>query len=288
MIYGSYAETGDMVMTGLQVGVTNNRNKAMDAIGSACMGGIEVARKVFGIHSPSKVFEEIGKYDMLGLGGGFTKWAGDVNLTIMGRCNRIIITFTAFMPPSRFYTIGEQAMQGLVNGINAKGAEAINAARSIAQQCAQIVKHEWDERSPSHLMEKYGKFFGLGGAIGIDKSAKNVYDAAHNLASGAVDAVSGEFGRIDELADFNLHPVITLELDTSNVRRQLAEINSMFKNKELSASASVQNENGSANASGTPQVNFTQINNSPKAISRTEVYRYGNNAAYKIGEYIKR
>jgi len=288
MIYGSYAETGDMTMTGLQVGVTNNRKKVTDAIGSACMAGIAVARKVFDINSPSKVFEEMGKYDMLGLGGGFTKWAGDVNLTIMGICNRIIITFTAYMPPSRFYTIGEQAMQGLVNGINAKGAEAINAARSIAQQCAQIVKHEWDERSPSHLMEKFGEFFGLGGAIGIDKSAKNVYDAAHNLASGAVDAVSGEFGRIDELSDFNLHPVITLELDTSNVRRQLNEINSMFKNKELYASANVQNENGSANASGTPQVNFTQINNSPKAISRTEVYRYGNNAAYKIGEYIKR
>jgi hypothetical protein len=288
MIYGSYAETGDMTMTGLQVGVTNNRKKVTDAIGSACMAGIAVARKVFDINSPSKVFEEMGKYDMLGLGGGFTKWAGDVNLTIMGICNRIIITFTAYMPPSRFYTIGEQAMQGLVNGINAKGAEAINAARSIAQQCAQIVKHEWDERSPSHLMEKFGEFFGLGGAIGIDKSAKNVYDAAHNLASGVVDAVSGEFGRIDELSDFNLHPVITLELDTSNVRRQLNEINSMFKNKELYASANVQNENGSANASGTPQVNFTQINNSPKAISRTEVYRYGNNAAYKIGEYIKR
>lgn len=288
MIYGSYAETGDMTMTGLQVGVTNNKKKVTDAIGSACTAGIEVARKVFGINSPSKVFEEMGKYDMLGLSGGFTKWVGDVNLTIMSICNSIIITFTAWMPPSRFYTIGEQAMQGLVNGINAKGAEAINAARSIAQQCAQIVKHEWDERSPSHLMEKYGKFFGLGGAIGIDKSAKNVYDAAHNLASGAVDAVSGEFGRIDELSDFNLHPVITLELDTSNVRRQLSEINSLFKNKELYASANVQNENGSANANGTPQVNFTQINNSPKAISRTEVYRYGNNAAYKIGEYIKR
>lgn len=288
MIYGSYAETGDMTMTGLQVGITNNRKKVTDAIGSACMAGIKVAKEVFDINSPSKVFEEMGKFDMLGLGEGFTKWVGEVNLTIMGICNRIIITFTAWMPPSRFYTIGEQAMQGLVNGINAKGAEAVNAARSIAQQCAQIVPHVWDERSPSHLMEKYGKFFGLGGAIGINKSAKNVYDAAHNLASGAVDAVSGEFGRIDELADFNLHPVITLELDTSNVRRQLSEINSMFKNKELHASANVQNENGSNNASGTPQVNFTQINNSPKAISRTEVYRYGNNAAYKIGEYIKR
>lgn len=288
MIYGSYNEIGDMTVSGLAVGMTNNRQKAMGAAASVAKAVTDVTKQVFGIHSPSKVFEEIGKFDMLGLGAGFTKWVGDVNLTIMGLCNRIIITFTAFMPPSRFYTIGEQAMQGLINGINAKGAEAVNAARSIAQQCAQIVPHVWDERSPSHLMEKYGKFFALGGAIGINKSAKNVYDAAHNLASGAVDAVSGEFGRIDELADFNLHPVITLEIDTSNVRRQLAEINSMFKNKELSASASIQNENGSANASGTPQVNFTQINNSPKAISRTEVYRYGNNAAYKIGEYIKR
>lgn len=288
MIYGSYNEIGDMTVTGLAVGITNNRQKAMSAAASVAKSVTDVTKQVFGIHSPSKVFEEIGKFDMLGLGGGFMKWLGDVNLTIMGICNRIIITFTAWMPPSRFYTIGEQAMQGLVNGINAKGAEAVNAARSIAQQCAQIVPHVWDERSPSHLMEKYGKFFGLGGAIGINKSAKNVYDAAHNLASGAVDAVSGEFGRIDELADFNLHPVITLELDTSNVRRQLSEINSLFKNKELYASANVQNENGSNNASGTPQVNFTQINNSPKAISRTEVYRYGNNAAYKIGEYIKR
>lgn len=66
---------GDMVK-GLWNGITNLGGWILDKIGGFAKGIIDGVKGFFGIHSPSRVFADIGKWNMLGLARGIDKNAG--------------------------------------------------------------------------------------------------------------------------------------------------------------------------------------------------------------------
>lgn len=172
-----------------------------------------------------------------------------------------------------FYRIGLNAMQGLIDGIEEKGAEAIALAESIAQQIVDTINSALDINSPSKVMIKTGHSIGEGLVIGMQDSAANVYNAAKSVADGSIEGAEIGFGRlqdvINESLDFN--PVITPILDLSLIREQLNELNGMMYAGQYGASFG-QNE-GDSSGTTPSQINFTQNNYSPKALSRVEIYR---------------
>ena len=76
---GKIADVGKNIVEGLWNGITGAAGWLWDKITGFCSGIVDGIKSVFGIHSPSKVFnEEVGKFLALGLGEGFDDNLGKV------------------------------------------------------------------------------------------------------------------------------------------------------------------------------------------------------------------
>jgi hypothetical protein len=63
-------EIGDAIVNGLVGGITGGASKVVDAIKNVAQNAINAAKETLSIHSPSKVFEEIGAYTGEGMAIG--------------------------------------------------------------------------------------------------------------------------------------------------------------------------------------------------------------------------
>lgn len=75
-IPGQVASIGSNIIQGLVNGVTGAAGKLIDAVRGAVGDAIEGAKNLLGIHSPSRVFREIGRYTMQGAALGVDDDAG--------------------------------------------------------------------------------------------------------------------------------------------------------------------------------------------------------------------
>jgi len=69
---GKFTEFGSMLMQGMVQGITNGLTAVKDAITGAADSSITWFKEKLGIHSPSRVFAELGGYTMAGLEQGLT------------------------------------------------------------------------------------------------------------------------------------------------------------------------------------------------------------------------
>jgi hypothetical protein len=162
---------------------------------------------------------------------------------------------------------------GLANGINDSAGEAIAAAESLANQVAAIMRKALDIHSPSRVTRGIGRNTGYGFAFGIEDTAQRVADAAAYVADKGAARFNTITGRIqDAFSALDLNPVITPELDMSNVENQLGGLSANIRANKY-GSYDGQNEGTGAARS----INFTQNNYSPKALSRYEIYRNTQN-----------
>ena len=187
-----------------------------------------------------------------------------------------------------FYEIGCYAMQGLIDGLEEKGAEAISTAEDIANQIREIIQSAWDEHSPSRVFKQIGWFAMEGLRIGMEDAAENVYKAARAVADTSVDEATSNIGRIQDAINIgmDMNPIITPMLDLSYLKAQMNEIDNLFASRELALSA--QNEGGLSGSNGSGAVfNYTQNNYSPKALSRVEIYRQTQNQLSQVRKVVK-
>lgn len=75
---GKMLDVGKDLMAGLANGIGNAVGAVRDAIGKAIGGAIDFAKNLLGIHSPSRVFMEIGDFTAQGMAVGLTKGAKHV------------------------------------------------------------------------------------------------------------------------------------------------------------------------------------------------------------------
>ncbi|MGS0943731.1 phage tail tape measure protein (plasmid) [Pseudomonas luteola] len=68
-----FTEFGGMIIDGLVNGITNNVGKVKDAVVNAAGGAIDWFKEKLDIHSPSRVFAELGGFTMAGLAVGLAK-----------------------------------------------------------------------------------------------------------------------------------------------------------------------------------------------------------------------
>lgn len=89
--------------------------------------------------------------------------------------------------PSRFRSIGLDAMAGLNSGLNAGRGRVMSTARSIANSVASTMKKALDIHSPSRRMKnEVGKWIPEGIALGIRDNAKSVYKELDSLSNNMI------------------------------------------------------------------------------------------------------
>ena len=84
-----------------------------------------------------------------------------------------------------FRSIGQQAMNGLVWGLNNGRGRVMSTARSIANSVASTMQNALKIKSPSGVMrDDVGRWIPEGVADGIEKSSSAVYDAIDKMNTG--------------------------------------------------------------------------------------------------------
>ena len=190
--------------------------------------------------------------------------------------------------PAAFRQIGVHCGEGLVQGMQSQ----LNAVRAIAAEIASVAAAACAAaarvHSPSKVFFKLGDFFTQGLIIGIRNRFDEVKESGSSLAEVAYDAVSDPLSRIKKaFEDDEFTPVITPVLNLDRVTNQASELTGIMANRSytLATKASagyetnVERQNGSYyspsdRSMGTVQnINYTQNNYSPKALSRADIYR---------------
>lgn len=194
---------------------------------------------------------------------------------------------------SLFYKAGKNAGEGYVKGIESQLSAVKAAAAEMASAAGGATAKEQESRSPAKKFIKLGSYAGEGYVIGILRWAQNAFDAGKELAKASNAA-------IDE-SEFS-EPVIRPMVDLTNVVSAADTISSLFaaamtttmNNTSVAGSgvnARVGNvvgeefQNGEGSTGNT--YNFNQYNNSPKALSRIEIYRDTKNLMKQYREAVE-
>lgn len=176
------------------------------------------------------------------------------------------------LKPSKFNEIGMNITLGLAKGmLNKDSVEALEKAASKVSKAAEnSSKETLDEHSPSKVFAKIGEFATMGMAVGMLDAAYTVEKAASDVASSAVDSYTDAISGIQDYVDLNTELLLTPILDMSYLDDQLSG---------LSQTIGVRGQNGGnfSTEPTTQEINFTQNNYSPKALSRIDIYRQTKN-----------
>ena len=187
---------------------------------------------------------------------------------------------------SSFKDAGKYLVDGFAKGIEDRAWYAINMAEEMAEDAYEAAKKKLDVNSPSRLFMTLGSSVVEGFALGIDENVGYATSSATDMASSAFDTVRSAIARISEVIDsgMNTEPTIRPILDLSNVEAGTGRLQAIFSRQQaMSVSASMDRARtvdtptdvNASKAGSTFQ--FTQINNSPKALSRNEIYRQTSN-----------
>ena len=196
----------------------------------------------------------------------------------------------------QFYNAGRYLASGFAKGISDGSSAAITAAINMARDSIDAANAEADSHSPSRVMIKSGTWFTQGFAKGITDAASEAIASARGMVRRSIDSVADAIksDRTLETLDIDATPTITPRLDLSTVRDQAKSISTIVPNKLdlgyqpqfasalVSQARMAQNDKNSRqpeveNKEVVNNYTFNQTNNSPKALSRIDIYRDSKN-----------
>ena len=206
----------------------------------------------------------------------------------------------------QWYNLGSMCAEGFKQGILSKAQEIADAAKAIADAAFAAVQVSIDAHSPSRKFMWLGEMSGEGFAVGFENMTDRVAHSSEEMSQGAIDAARETIKQIAEVIDTDptLHPQIAPVVDLTNAQAGLNKLNAMktpvittyVTGARVSAVASSLNQQRSNinqppsqnNQNGPQTIEFVQNNYSPKALSRSEIYRNTNNQFTAFKEAISR
>ena len=192
---------------------------------------------------------------------------------------------------------GSNAGQGFAKGLSDSTWYATTAARSLANAAVAAANEALDTHSPSKVFFNIGAFVSKGFAKGINQYAWEAEESSESLANSIISIVGDSLKSINELSD-DYSPVITPVIDLSNASAGASKLNSLFghsysigatSKKNASALStnrldhfdrlieSIEGKSLESRTGKESNIQFTQNNYSPKALSRLDIYRQTRN-----------
>lgn len=226
-------------------------------------------------------------------------------MTAMDRQVRVGLASTAAHAASQGDYIGVAIVQGMARGLNNGSYLVTNAARTVANRALVAAKDELGVASPAKEGISIGEFFDQGIAIGMLKMVNVVDKASSTVSRSAMDSMREGLSQMKSgfMTDMDINPVIRPVLDLSSARKDAAQ----FQRDAFNKRPSLDLETSSARATTVArvysdrqvaettavegpktEVNFTQNNTSPKALSNAEIYRQTKNGLSVIKEGLKK
>lgn len=229
-------------------------------------------------------FQNAGMQCMIKFIAGIKEKAEEVKTAFTGNLNASVTAIRDYH--DQFKQAGAYLVEGFADGISENTYRAEAKARAMARAAAEAAEDELDERSPSRVGYHIGDFFGLGFVNAIGTYAVKAYNASAEMADSAKTGLGNAIAKVKDMIDNGVdgQPTIRPILDLSDVEEKSHRLNTLFsRSQALTVSTGIaaargrnlQNEDTNPNTGNS--YNFTQNNYSPKALSRTEIYRQTKN-----------
>lgn len=243
----------------------------------------------------SSTFNSLGQNIVQAVADGMNAKRSTVVNTANSIAQAILDAFNSTANISAFNQIGENIAVGMANGISSNSSKIKDAANQAAQAAIDSAMKTLNEHSPSKVFYKIGEYISIGLAKGIISEISAVGEASEEMAKESTSSMNGIVQSIMKTLDENqdFEPVIRPVLDLSMVEEGFTRISDLFNsrfgistyNNALAASSSfsgrtrpLEQEIQSQEGGTQPNVyQFNQYNNSPKALSRVEIYRQTKN-----------
>jgi tape measure domain-containing protein len=188
------------------------------------------------------------------------------------------------------YAAGINIAQGLVDGLESQLKTITDKMKSIGKAIADEIKKELGIKSPSKVFAEIGGFTMKGLAKGIDKNTKVVDISARRAGQIAIESMKKSLESMDAAVNsgLDIQPTIAPVLDLDSFRKDAAKMAGLMGPVPVEASVSAQSAVSTYDAVETTRaaveafqalqatgttLEYTQINNSPKALSSAEIYR---------------
>lgn len=229
-------------------------------------------------------FQNAGMQCMIKFIAGVKEKAEEVKTAFTGNLNASVTAIRDYN--DQFKQAGAYLVEGFADGISENTYRAEAKARAMARAAAKAAEDELDEHSPSRVGYHIGDFFGLGFVNAIGTYAVKAYNASAEMADSAKTGLGNAIAKVKDMIDNGVdgQPTIRPILDLSDVEEKSHRLNTLFsRSQALTVSTGIaaargrnlQNEDTNPNTGNS--YNFTQNNYSPKALSRTEIYRQTKN-----------
>lgn len=229
-------------------------------------------------------FQNAGMQCMIKFIAGVKEKAEEVKTAFTGNLNASVTAIRDYH--DQFKRAGAYLVDGFADGISENTYRAEAKARAMARAAAEAAEDELDEHSPSRVGYHIGDFFGLGFVNAIGTYAVKAYNASAEMADSAKTGLGNAIAKVKDMIDNGVdgQPMIRPILDLSDVEEKSHRLNTLFsRSQALTVSTGIaaargrnlQNEDTNPNTGNS--YNFTQNNYSPKALSRTEIYRQTKN-----------
>lgn len=229
-------------------------------------------------------FQNAGMQCMIKFIAGVKEKAEEVKTAFTGNLNASVTAIRDYH--DQFKQAGAYLVEGFADGISENTYRAEAKARAMARAAAEAAEDELDEHSPSRVGYHIGDFFGLGFVNAIGTYAVKAYNASAEMADSAKTGLRNAIAKVKDMIDNGVdgQPMIRPILDLSDVEEKSHRLNTLFsRSQALTVSTGIaaargrnlQNEDTNPNTGNS--YNFTQNNYSPKALSRTEIYRQTKN-----------
>lgn len=229
-------------------------------------------------------FQNAGMQCMIKFIAGIKEKAEEVKTAFTGNLNASVTAIRDYH--EQFKQAGAYLVEGFADGISENTYRAEAKARAMARAAAEAAEDELDEHSPSRVGYHIGDFFGLGFVNAIGTYAVKAYNASADMAKSAKTGLENAIAKVKDMIDngVDTQPTIRPILDLSDVEEKSHRLNTLFsRSQALTVSTGIaaargrnlQNEDTNPNTGNS--YNFTQNNYSPKALSRTEIYRQTKN-----------
>lgn len=229
-------------------------------------------------------FQNAGMQCMIKFIAGVKEKAEEVKTAFTGNLNASVTAIRDYH--DQFKQAGTYLVEGFADGISENTYRAEAKARAMARAAAEAAEDELDEHSPSRVGYHIGDFFGLGFVNAIGTYAVKAYNASAEMADSAKTGLGNAIAKVKDMIDNGVdgQPTIRPILDLSDVEEKSHRLNTLFsRSQALTVSTGIaaargrnlQNEDTNPNTGNSYK--FTQNNYSPKALSRTEIYRQTKN-----------
>lgn len=252
----------------------------------AVLGLIALWANAFGIDNLRKIGED--------LIGGLVEGISSMFGAVFNAFGELLKPENLFNP-LKWIEIGWNMVLGIATGIRKAVGSVFGAIGSLVGGTVDLVKRLFGIKSPSRVFMGFGKHLDEGLAKGLTENADIPADAATKMGNTAIDALRKSFSDMSHLidGDIQLNPVISPVLDLTEMRKDAKTIDGVLTPNGLAVSTSRGQANSIstldqeerlrrsddelASASTGGKIEFNQYNNSPKALSKIDIYRQTRN-----------